>query len=102
MVQSGVVQQEGSGLQDGRINIDRTSECSSHTFFITGRTHGLLLSSRYAPTPRLTFWGYVSALNPAVSLKMLQNKFSQDQVHKRAANNTPVRWRERNGIPALC
>lgn len=34
----------------------------ARTFFTTGRTHGLLSSSLYAPTPRLTFCGNGSSL----------------------------------------
>ena len=38
---------------------------------MTGRTHGLLSSSLYAPTPRFTFCGKASSLYAAVSLKIL-------------------------------
>ena len=41
-------------------------------FLTTGRTQGLLSSSRYAPTPKLTLSLNVSSLYEAVNLKMLQ------------------------------
>jgi len=38
------------------------------TFLTTGRTHGIALSSRYAPTPKSTFLSNVSALCAAIRL----------------------------------
>ena len=57
-------------------------ECKSgeYTFLTTGSTHGLLLSSLYAPTPRLTFCGNVSSLYAAVNLKMLFNHEEKPSV----------------------
>lgn len=52
-------------------NKARCGGSDRHTFLTTGSTQGLFASSRYAPTPRLTFCGYVSALYAAVSLKIL-------------------------------
>lgn len=50
-------------------NPKKSASCP--TFLTTGRTQGLFLSSRYAPTPRLTLFGNVSSLYAAVNLKML-------------------------------
>lgn len=57
-----------------------TEEIKEHTFFTTGNTQGLLSLSRYAPTPRLTFCGYVSSLYAAVNLKMLVAIFSTSRL----------------------
>lgn len=45
--------------------------CTLFTFLTTGSTQGLLLSSLYAPTPRLILSANVSVLYAAVNLKIL-------------------------------
>jgi hypothetical protein len=73
------------------------------TFRTTGRTHGLLSSSRYAPTPRLTFLGKVSALYEAVSLKMLLQTSSQRTRSKYICMQiTPVWGSKWDILPKLC
>lgn len=74
MVERGVVQQELSRLYRSKssLYVHNPPARSTRTFLTTGRTHGLLSSSLYAPTPRLTFCGKASALKPAVSLKILR------------------------------
>jgi hypothetical protein len=78
MVEIGIVEEAFSSLQCtmhtrshsfGMNEIEMSA--NTRTFLTTGSTHGLLLSSLYAPTPRLIFCGNVSSLYAAVSLKML-------------------------------
>ena len=71
MVKRRIIQQNLRGLYDSVSIRSRAHEDYMRTFFTTGRTHGLLLSSLYAPTPRLIFCGNASSLYAAVNLKML-------------------------------
>lgn len=82
MIERGIVQQDRSGLcatshhyYDGYgKGIDKLA------FFTTGRTQGLLSSSRYAPTPTLIFCGNVSALYDAVNWKILSDRVQNESV----------------------
>lgn len=81
----------------------RAGSKNPRTFFTTGSTQGLLSSSRYAPTPRLILFGWVSALYAAVNLKMLRRKLSSITVAPTGYRDcVPVRRGKGDAVPAFC
>ena len=112
VVEIGVAQEDLGRLPRRLQNNDqwdvrrRLIQCRcARTFLTTGSTHGLLLSSRYAPTPKFTFFENVSALYAAVSLKML-SRVSDMSLRSQKSNGDqgpiPVRRRERHFVPRFC
>lgn len=62
VVEGGVIQEDIRRLRGIKSGQPYTAAEHTRTFLTTGSTHGLPLSSRYAPTPRLILSGWVSAL----------------------------------------
>jgi len=48
----------------------KVSNANFWAFLTTGNTYGLPSLSLYAPTPKLTFFGFLDALNAAVNPKI--------------------------------